>query len=532
MKGQSLPRPIRRKGAKHTPEVQVGDLKQALANPVDLHRQAPRVPKAREMVEQIKIVGKDSLTAADQAIYEGLLAGAREHGLEEAGHRIPVATIKSFAEVTRTDDLVAMLHRLATTYVKYDIRDEAWRRRGTLPLILAEVAENLETEEAEVRYSIPKAVRELMMSSSSYAMLELAAFPRFHSRYSARLYQRLALRAGYTNGTRKPWEIEPKKLAESLGFTFSGAFRYPDFRRNALEPALRDIGSYVQRFRVSCEPVLESRGRGRPAVARLRFIFEDTDFVPPLASLKATPLPTTVNDEIKRDLLRVESTMPSEFVPDVSMISRLLTHLERRGYGDNSGTRAFQIWDAWVAALDEAFSFESGEGLRQDSPAPQGDIDLCGEVLLDELRDKGLEPTLVAWAEACEQTGRYMSRLTMSVQVHSATQTREEKRVRQTKSNAAHQLEVLPITTRSEYRPHMSALCDPEAFPLTTDLDDRPLVPSLAPALRAVARMTDLGRQRQTMINLLSAVAEYDLEKVASIARAILASSKSTSEIA
>lgn len=527
MKGQSLLRPIRRTGTKHVPEVQVDDLKQALANPVELHRQAPRAPKAREMVEQIKIVGRDALTAADQAIYEGLLAWAREHGLEEAGHRIPVSTIKSYAEVTRTDDLVAMLHRLATTYVKYDIRDEAWRRRGTLPLILAEVAENLETGEAEVRYSVPKSVRELMMSSSSYAMLELAAFPRFHSRYSARLYQRLALRAGYTNGTRKPWEIEPLKLAESLGFTFTGAFRYPDFRRNALEPALNDIGSYVQRFRVTCEPVLESKGRGRPAVARLRFAFEDTDFVPPMASLKATAIPTTITDEIKRDLRRVEGAVPSEFTPDVSTISRLLTHLERRGYGDNSGTRAFQIWDAWMAALDEAFAFERGEGLRQDAPAPHGDIDLCGEVLLDELRDKGLETTLVAWAEACEQTGRYMSRLTRVAHSHSATETREERRVRLTKSNAAHQIEVLPITARSEYRPHMSALCDPESFPLTTDHDDRPIVPTLAPALRAVGRMTDLGRQRQTMINLLSAVADYDLEKVASISKAVLASSKS-----
>ena len=130
--------------------------------------------------------------------------------------------MRSYTRLARTDDLVAGLHRLSTTHVKYDIRDAEFRRRGTVPMVLAEVRESLKDGTAAVVFSIPSHVRRLMSSARSYTWLELRAFPLFTSRYTARLYQRLALLANYDDAVRKPWEISPQDLAELLGWKHSG----------------------------------------------------------------------------------------------------------------------------------------------------------------------------------------------------------------------------------------------------------------------------------------------------------------------
>lgn len=531
MTGYSFLRPIRRSGRQVTPAVQVGDLPAALANASEMSRQAPTAPKAREMIEQVRIIGQDRLTATDQAIYEAMLAWAREHGLDIAEHRVPLDALKKYAEITRTDDLVAMLHRLGTTHVRFDIRDGQWRLRGTMPLVLAKIAEHEESAEAEVRFSIPEDVRRLMGESRSYAHLELSAFPRFSSRYAPRLYQRLALRAGYSKGSKVPWEIDPLKLATSLGFPISGRFRFPDFRRHALEPALRDISSYVSRFRVEYEPIYKTGGRGRPAVAKLKFSFYDKDFQVPLAARRATPLSALIVREITQISADRVGVIPAHLIPTASTISRLLTDLLQRGYLiDSTEMKALQIFDGWLAAVEEGLEFTRSGSLREDAQSPDGAVDICGEYLLDEISDLGLETALRTWVYATERTGRYMRPRPRPIEHRGAPdeETREEKSIRLTKSIAEHQIEVLPVTTRSAFRMHIAALTDPEVAPWSPIIEHEDIGPSLAAALRIAGRMSDASSQRQTVINLLRAVAEYDLPRVAAISRAVISAAKST----
>ncbi len=518
------------------PAVQASDLAAALSDGRELARQQPRVPKAKELIESIKIIGQDRLTASDQAIYEALLAWVRDKGIADSAHTIPLSSLKTYAEITRTDDLVAMLHRLGTTYVKYDVRDRKWRRRGTLPLVLAEVAENEKTGDVEVRFQIPESVREIMIESRQYAHLELAAFPKFSSRYSARLYQRLALRAGYTNETRISWEIEPKKLAESLGFKIGKSFRYADFRRNALEPALTDISLYVTRFRVTCTPVKEDVGRGLPAVVRLRFDFEDTAFTPPLASRQAVPFSSTIADEINRLMkmeVRIDGVMPT-LIPSLSMLSRLVTHLHARGRPSNldDSARALRIFESWLAAIDEAVECKRSGALRADVREPIGDVDICGEYLLDLIKENGFEAAFVAWAEAVEMTGRHMRRLKPTepmTPAPSSAESRRDRAVRRMMEDAKDQMETLPPTIRFSYSGHVRSLCDPEVSPWHRIVDEHPIGRTLAAALRAVGKMNDKPRQqRQTMINMLRALSEYDLDKLRSISGAVLAAERSS----
>jgi hypothetical protein len=530
---------------RHTPSVQASNLEAAMRDSRELARQAPSMPKPREMIEQVRVVGKDKLTAADHALYEGLIAWAQDHDPNAESHDIPLEAITGYAGIDSTDALVAAMHRLGTTHVKYDIRSEDWRRRGTLPLVVAEVAEHLKRGDGHVRFSIPEPVRRLMVAPKSYAMLEMSALPRFRSRYSSRLYQRLALRAGYSDKALGEWEIEPEALARSLGFTWT---RYADFRRNVLEPALEDLKREVRRFGVTCMPVYaRGRVRGRPAVERLRFELMPVISHQPLAALAKTPMSP---DEVAY-IERYDGRIAANLIPRAETISRLITY-RRKAHPAGRDINAAALSEFWRAAVDEALAGEA----RPDFRAPLLGNDLWGEDLLKAVDLVGLDDTVRVWVDCCEWTGRYMPRLDPApvpmddivsegvdgeapvrpdgvyqdgVLVERYPTDRAERKTYFIKKNARGELETLgQLPTKSSMFGHyMSALCDPGAFPLANDQDDQPIVPVLAPALRIVGRMTDRERQRRTAINLLSAVAEYDLDKVASISRAVLASAKS-----
>lgn len=537
---------------RHTPSVQTADLEAAMRDRGEMERQAVTMPKPREMIEQVRVVGRDKLTSSDHALYEGLIAWAQDHDPKAETHDIPLEAITGYAGIETTDALVAAMHRLGMTHVKYDIRSEDWRRRGTLPLVVAEVAENLKRGDGHVRFSIPEPVRRLMVAPKSYAMLEMTALPRFKSRYSSRLYQRLALRAGYSDRALGEWEIEPEALARSLGFAWT---RYADFRRNVLEPALEDIRREVRRFEVTCRTVhARGRVRGRPAVAKLRFELTPVTSRQPLAALAKTPL----SQDEAAYIERYDGRIAAQYIPTAEAISRLITY-RRKAHPAGKDINAAALSEFWRAAVDESLAGQA----RPDLRAPVPGNDLWGEDLLKAVDLIGLDDTVRVWVDCCEWTGRYMLRLDPApvpvpmddivsegvdgespvrpdgiyqdgVLIERYPEDYGERRIYFTRKNARGELEKLGqlSTKSSSYPRYMCALCDPEAFPLDKDIDDQPIVPVLAPALRIVGRMTDLDRQRRTAINLLEAVASWDLEKVATISRAILASSKSASATA
>src|SRR5690606_36233784 len=128
----------------------------------------------------------------------------------------------------------------------YDFLDEEVRRRGAMPLILAEVAEDLRSSTAVLTYAIPGPIRRVVMATRDYALLEINAFARFRNKYTGRLYQRLAYRAGMDDLLRKPWTVTPLQLAKELGYPLAkyGTLHYGSFIRRCLKPAIDEIEAH------------------------------------------------------------------------------------------------------------------------------------------------------------------------------------------------------------------------------------------------------------------------------------------------
>jgi hypothetical protein len=519
------------------PSVQAADLLEALKAPVEMDRQEPQVPKPKQMIETMRIVGDDVLTASDGAVYELLLTWAREQGLELDTHEIPFSVVKSYLEVPstdpdkrkrgenktiRTDDLVAGLHRLSSTLVRYDVRDREFRRRGSVPLVLAEVRESLRDGTAIVSYTIPPHIRRLMLEARSYGKLELRAFPYFRCRYTARLYQRLALRAGYDIELLKPWEIAPQRLAEELGYKWSGAFRYADFRRYCLDPMRWDMEAHVQRFSVRVEEVkAEASGRGRPRIAILRF-----HITPEERKLASLPTGSMTAEEV-RAVTREDAVLKPEQLPSAGTVARTIRLLEYRHL-------AVFLSDAWRAALVEALD----GGLRGDAPAPV-DGDLYGKELLRVMANVGTDEAFFAWAQRTDHTGRFLRRIETPaprIAVAPKPPVSREARHRELAHNEAQQiLDGLKGRFNGPSFPRLrDAWCDADAeFAIWTWLSKHLLDEgaALRQALRAIPKMSE-ENGRRSLYNLASAVLADDVAKVDEIAKAVVIANRATQKAA
>lgn len=225
---------------------------------------SPRYEKPAAMIESIRVVGKDIMTAKDSALYELLLSYARKSGIEKESHEIDVATCLKFLGVAHTERLLESIERITSTLVRYDFMTDgnSKRHRGSIPLILAEVTDDLRSGTSTLTYAIPPSIRKVILESRQYGLLEIRPFAQFRCKYTARLYQKLAFRAGMTNGYGKIWELTPLELAELVDYPIEN-FRYFNFEARCLMPVLEDIKGHVRRFSVDMTEVRGS-GRGRP----------------------------------------------------------------------------------------------------------------------------------------------------------------------------------------------------------------------------------------------------------------------------
>lgn len=252
--------------------VQASDLSKAMRNETEGYLQQPRAVRPREMIESMRVVGKDKLTARDHALYEGLVARAQAAGIEESSHTVPVADLLRYLGTDEIGRLKDSFERLAGTTVTYSSNDGTREKCGWLHL-LTEIHldhHRRSPEKSTVTYTLPATVRQMLAEPSSYAKVELLAYPGFTCRYTPRLYPRLALRAGYSHevagfGMPLKWEVEPKALAEEIGYP-TDPFRFANFERDCLGPVMDDIKGNVRRFTASYE-LKRGSGRGRPVEA-------------------------------------------------------------------------------------------------------------------------------------------------------------------------------------------------------------------------------------------------------------------------
>jgi hypothetical protein len=359
-------------------------LESAMTEEDEKIRQSPQVKKAWQLIETMRIVSGDKLTAHDQAIYEMLLATARDDGIEKETHRIAVADIMKYLGVQHVDRVIESLDRIADVRVSYDFKDEEIRRRGKLSLANYEVTENLRAGTAILEYSIPPAVRRIILSSDSFAKLEINAFAKFKCRYTARLYQRLALRASYDAHLRKPWIIDPKQLADELGYV-SKKWNYRHFYRDVLVPVLDDIADCVGRFSVLKPAEIRGSGRGRPVE---KIVFITSGMEKEFKEIQAAPI-------LRRDkyLIRSPDTkhQPHE-LPSASAVSRAVTM---------SGRDPVHLSDAYRTALDKAKANPAAD-------ISAGGLPLQGGMLLQTIKKKkdGADNAFLCWARTIAREAR------------------------------------------------------------------------------------------------------------------------------
>ena len=350
--------------------------------------QQPTVEKPTAMVQTMRILGrdmkdgsypKDVLQPLDSALFEFLMISCKlqSQSLEREEYRVPMSDVLAYLQTNRLSRVLEGLENLRETLVQYDFVADGWQRKGKMFLLAADLSKSLETGEEFVNVILHPAVKQCYLASTSFTRLEINAFRHFKSRYTARLYPRLAYIAGLDPHFRKPLVIAPEQLARELNFPLGddGKLHYGHFKSRCLKPVLKDLERFVQRFKVRFDDESDrASGRGRPrktikfeiaSVARknlaeergVRLLKEDFDAA------------NAADDKHSHDEL-----------PSAGLISKAAGRL---------GKSVLDLSNAWRATLDAAKGNRAGA-------TPEG---IPHSYLLGELDARGVGAAFKLWCE-------------------------------------------------------------------------------------------------------------------------------------
>lgn len=363
---------------------QAADLKAAMTDQSEGMRQAPRVVVPAEVIECMRVTGRDKITATDQAVYFGLMSLAIEAGIDAPTHTVALRDLARFVEVDHIDRIKSSMRRLSETVITYQTDTEDIEETGWLHLVTDTRLRRRKTGEqsaSTISFAVPEYTRSLFLNPERYAKLEILAFPRFNSRYTARLYPRIALRAGYKSKYASDvltWTVDPEELATELGYvTENRPFEFGQFKRNLLDPVMRDIAENVMRFEASYDvvrPESTGSGRGRP-IQKLVFKFS------PSRSLVAEAKMRYLSKEERERVLEPEADVTAYDLPSAEAIARGCTHL---GRGPD------EVSAAWRAALLKS----------KQTPLARVAGRVTGGGLLYTMTAHGVDQAFRVWADA------------------------------------------------------------------------------------------------------------------------------------
>lgn len=354
---------------------------------LQLHIVSPESPRPAEMLEGVTISGADDLTADDGALHELMISRAYEHDrpMTDEMHSLEMSHALRFlgGRVERSD-VRQSLNRLKRTTVSYGSVTKDGRRYEDVPLIESwiEVGPGFDT----IRYRLPEPLRELLRRQPSYGYIELAAFPRMKSKFSGRLYKKLALATAkqkWTPGGDNTVTVSgtPDEVATWIGFPREkdGKLHVGKMRRRFLE-RVKDDFKDVRAFRMSVK-LDEPGGRGNP-LAKITFTLRLNAPSRHMTASRFSPADAQGYKRIgSKDLphLRVESRTWRRAAAEFGkLLGR--TH---RGFHD-----LFQV------ALNEALS---GEAVTEGF----GTREYRGERLLAAMESRGAD--YGAWGFVCEE---------------------------------------------------------------------------------------------------------------------------------
>lgn len=250
-----------------------GDISTAIAEK-NISKIAPESPRPAPLLDGVKISSEDKLTASDIALYELLLSRAyeRDTAFKEKGLPLEDADDISVASVvlpylgtsSRRAAVKQALKRLNETTITFGSKDT--RLYEDVPLLTSWF--EYDKMDDKIGFSFPKPIRDVMHRMPGYAYIELAPLPDMKSRYSIRLYKKLALEA-----SKKKWTASgdntvilngtPSDVAAWAGFqTENGTVSMSKLRDRVLKFVETDFAN-IRAFGVSFRENYGT-GRGRP----------------------------------------------------------------------------------------------------------------------------------------------------------------------------------------------------------------------------------------------------------------------------
>lgn len=238
----------------------------------------PQIARERIMIESVAIVGADKLTAQDIAVHEYLLACARKSDISLPRHRIRLGQLADYLGVTQYKRVWNSIERLGKTKFRYNIMDPEKRKRVCrYPIEAVSISTNRLAKNTIIDYSIPAVIREAILQSRSYTWLDINAFSKFKSKYTGRLYPKLALMAGYDFRVRKDWTPTIAELAAFIGYAPKGKAIHVASFMKVIDKALAEIEEHICGFNVICVKPKRGTGRGRAIPDDATFVFTTSD---------------------------------------------------------------------------------------------------------------------------------------------------------------------------------------------------------------------------------------------------------------
>jgi hypothetical protein len=352
---------------------------------------APESPRPAPLLNKVKISGEDNLTANDVALHELLLSRAYEveTELRKAGkplpetHTIPVSWVLRYLGPTaRRDALNASLRRLAETEITFGSKSNLYEN---VPLLVSWTSTHVES--SVIAFLFPLPIRDVMRAKQRYAYLELVPLAQMKSRYSIRLYKRLALEASKHKWSPVSDNLvtlsgTPAEVAAWAGFQpENGIVTTSKLRDRVLKFITTDFAA-LRAFSVSLREVYGT-GRGRP-VERFEFRLHlkapshhlvSAQFQPGEHQKKGVGGMDVPEYQVNSDIWQKAQSQFGKAVPEIF-------------------TSHYYFFQAWLLALEEAISGDAW------SPAYER-RNFRGQRLLAAIKNSG--PNEAAWQFCCEE---------------------------------------------------------------------------------------------------------------------------------
>lgn len=234
--------------------------KRALADRAD---RPDELVAAGRQVEMIFRPGQRALSLRASKMWHLLVKAAGIDLAANKAHSMPLADLyqSGLGHMTQAERIEA-LRELQTTLVEVRIPSPkvAGRMRIVSESLLARV-ERDEDDRGELVWKFGETLRTVFANSDHWAVLSKRAVMAFESRYSLRLYEIVALRAGLDHKTTETFDLED--FRSRLGVPPGKLVTWPHVRQFALEPAIAEVNQLAG-FTVAYEPI--KRGRAVSAV--------------------------------------------------------------------------------------------------------------------------------------------------------------------------------------------------------------------------------------------------------------------------